>query len=313
MEIIDCHSHVASPRYIPDEFFDGWVDNVEANAGMQGEQQRAALTRMFRDINNDPLCDEYVAQMDAAGINRAVLLIIDFKYVYGEPFDDMVDIYAQHREILKRHPGRFICYAGVDPRRGAAGVELLEIGLKDFGFSGLKLYPPCGFSPSDRSLDPYYEICAQYQAPVLSHIGPTTPSLSFNFARPEGIDEAARRFPKVNFILGHAGSTHFRDAAILAEYRPNVFLDMSGFQAAARRGQFSELMRFHKDHGIINKILFGTDWPIHRLLGDQKKWVIEFKKLVTDGILSEKEMSNILGGTFKSLSRNSLKDLCHAE
>ncbi|HQV04723.1 MULTISPECIES: amidohydrolase family protein [unclassified Novosphingobium] len=306
MEVIDCHSHVASSRYIPDEFFDGWVDNILATSGSKDDRHGAALRQVFRKINEDPLCDEYVAQMDEAGIARAVLLIIDFKYVYGEPFDDMVEIYRRHREILERHPGRFICFAGVDPRRGRAGVELLELGIEQYGFSGLKLYPPCGFSPSDERLDPYYEVCAQYQLPVLSHIGPTTPSLSFNFARPEGIDEAARRFPQVKFVLGHAGSTHFRDAAVLAEYRPNVFLDMSGFQAAASRGRFDDLMRFHKENGILNKILFGTDWPIHRLLGAQKKWVDRFKQLCTDGILTQRELANIFGETFRSISPSSI-------
>jgi uncharacterized protein len=302
MEIIDCHAHVASSRYIPDAFFDGWIDNVEANTASHAPQHRAALAKMFKAINNDPLCDEFVAEMDEAGIARAVLLIIDFKYVYGEPFDDLLEIYALHRDVLDRHPGRFVCYAGVDPRRGQTGAALLEAGLRDFGFSGLKLYPPCGFSPSDEHLDPYYEVCAKYGVPVLSHIGPTTPALSFRYSRPDGLDDAARRFPNVNFILGHAGSTHYRDAAMMAEYRPNVFLDMSGFQAAARRGQFDDLMRFHKSHGIINKLLFGTDWPIHRMLGGQSKWVEEFDRLVGKKILTEGELERVMGGTFRSLS-----------
>lgn len=304
MDIVDCHSHVASSRYIPDAFFDGWVDNIEANTAAAPPRQREVLTRMFRAINDDPLCDEYVAQMDAAGISRAVLLIIDFKYVYGEPFEDMVAIYAAHRQVLDRHPGRFICYAGVDPRRGAAGVDLLEIGLRDYGFSGLKLYPPCGFDPSDPRLFPYYELCAARQAPVLSHVGPTTPTLSFRHARPEGMDEAARRFPKVNFILGHAGSTHYQDAALIAEYRPNVFLDLSGFQSATRRGGFQDLIRFHRNHGIVNKLLFGTDWPIHRLAGEQSKWTRAFHQLVEDEVLNEDELERIMHRNFKRISPN---------
>ena len=309
MEVIDCHSHVASARYIPDEFFDGWIDNVEANTASHTPQQRAILSKMFKAINDDPLCDEFVAQMDQAGIARAVLLIIDFKYVYGDPFDDLIEIYRLHSEVLSRHPGRFLCYAGVDPRRGLAGVEYLEIGLRDFGFSGLKLYPPCGFSPSDERLNPYYDVCAAYRVPVLSHIGPTTPALSFQYSRPDGIDDAARRFPGVNFILGHAGSTHYQDAALMAEYRPNVFLDVSGFQAAARRGQFDELIRFHKLHGIINKLLFGTDWPIHRMQGDQAKWVREFENLVSKKILTSRELERVMGGTFRSFSNlNCMED-----
>ncbi|AKJ29029.1 amidohydrolase family protein [Caldimonas brevitalea] len=307
MDIVDCHAHVASSRYIPDEFFDGWIENIEANALSMNVRQREVLANVFREINNDPMCDEYISQMDAAGIRRSVLLIIDFKYVYGEPFDDMLEIYRLHKEVVDRHPGRFICYAGVDPRRGQAGVDLLQTGIRDFGFEGLKLYPPCGFSPSDERLYPYYEVCEAYGVPVLSHIGPTTPSLSFSFSRPEGIDEAARRFPKVNFVLGHAGSTHYQEAAVLAEYRPNIFLDVSGFQAAARRGEFDALMSFHKKQGIVNKLLFGTDWPIHRLLGNQKKWVQEFIALQEKKILSTGELERIMAGNFNRIYTSRLR------
>ena len=107
---------------------------------------------MFRAANQDPGCDKLVAQMDQAGIAKTVLLIVDFGFAYPEQLDRLDDIYALHRDIMQRHPGRFIVFAGVDPRRGKAGVDILERALRDFGFRGFKIYPPCGYAPDARDM-----------------------------------------------------------------------------------------------------------------------------------------------------------------
>jgi predicted TIM-barrel fold metal-dependent hydrolase len=79
-------------------------------------------------------------------------------------------------------------------------------------------------------LDPYYEICAQRALPVLVHIGPTSPALSFEKTAPFDVDSAARRFPNVRFVLAHGAVAYVEEATMMCRYRPNVFLDISGFQ-----------------------------------------------------------------------------------
>ncbi|MET1253937.1 amidohydrolase family protein [Aliikangiella maris] len=293
--IFDCHAHVASNKVLPDRFFDGWVDNiVAAMPGKATDFQIAAIQRMFRELNADHDCSKFVAEMDDAGIDKAILLIIDFGFVYQGEADPIEDIYAIHRDIHKKYPGRFEIFTGVDPRRGREGVDTFEKSVRDWGFKGLKLYPPCGFSPSDERLFDYYEVCSKYNLPVLTHVGPTTPNLSFKHTGPNEIDEAAMRFPKVNFILGHAGTVRFEEAALIAEFRPNVFLDMSGFQTELRRDGFADIMRWHKKRGLIRKLLFGTDWPIHRFYGSQKKWVEAFDDLRDSDVINQQEYESIM-------------------
>jgi predicted TIM-barrel fold metal-dependent hydrolase len=43
----------------------------------------------------------------------------------------------------------------------------------------------------------------------------------------------------------------------------------------------------------VNKLLFGTDWPIHRLNGTQVNWVQAFLDAKEKGILSESELEKI--------------------
>jgi len=289
--IIDSHAHAATEQVLPVRFFDGWVDNLERLLPPDASPaQRASLTALFRRLNQDEGCDKLIAEMDRAGIAKTVLLIVDFGFAYPEERDRIEELYAMHRAIMARHPGRFIVFAGIDPRRGRAGLDLVERALRDWHFRGLKIYPPCGYSPSAQELYPFYEICQKYRVPVLSHIGPTSPTLSFKHTRPDDVEDAAFHFPGVNFILGHAGVVWRQEARMLAAYRPNVYLDLSGFQPAWRRGELGRILTEHKEAGLLRKLLFGTDWPIHRIYGGQAQWVEAFRDCASRGILTEEEL-----------------------
>jgi predicted TIM-barrel fold metal-dependent hydrolase len=190
---------------------------------------------------------------------------------------------------------RFVAFSNVDPRRGKEGLDLFEKAVREWGFCGMKLYPPCGYAPNDQALFPFYEICRQFHLPVLTHIGPTSSTLSFRNTQPWDVDDAAFQFPEVNFILGHAGVMHYEQAGLLAQYRPNVYLDLSGFQVAVNRHEFNAIMAWHISHGLTKKLLFGSDWPIYRFWGSQKYWVEALQQLHQQGTLSTEDRDAIMG------------------
>lgn len=86
------------------------------------------------------------------------------------------------QEITKEYP--IIPFLALDARRAdAAGSEnnLYELFLEAFTntetpFFGVKCYPALGFLPSDVRLDPIFEICAEFNIPVLTHCGGETVS-----------------------------------------------------------------------------------------------------------------------------------------
>jgi predicted TIM-barrel fold metal-dependent hydrolase len=253
------------------------------------------LTTMFKSKMQDPLCDGLVAEMAEAGIRKSVLLVADFSYALRDCKLTIEESFYKHREVLLRHPGKFEVFGGVDPRWGKDGLALFERSLADFGFRGFKIYPPCGFSPSDPALFPYYELCAQYQVPVLVHIGPTAPVLDFSVSSPFLIDTAARLFPSVNFILAHGAVSFVEECAMLCRFRPNVYLDISGYQATLGFDPSAGAVKNIISIGINHKVLFGTDWPVFRLQGKQKGFVdvlIKENGPLTD--LNEREKSLVL-------------------
>lgn len=271
---IDFHTHLATLDALPDIFFDGWRDNIRRLMPPDVPKiVRERVPARFGLGPEDPLGDRHVAEMDAAGVGLAVSLIIDFGLAFPGQVPELTELFAAHRAMAARHPGRFLVFAGVDPRRGAEGLELFERSLVEWGFRGLKLYPPCGFSPSDRRLDPFYALCAEHRAPVVIHTGPTTPKLSFAHTHPSDVDDAAWRFPGVDFVLAHGTVVHTEAASLLAEYRPNVYLDTSGFQSEHRRGRWGETLGRLKERGLLRKVLYGTDCPVHRQYGPQSTWI----------------------------------------
>lgn len=303
MKIVDCHCHIASEEHTPLSFIEGSVANMVAALSAQNVPVTAKkLTTMFMNKMQDPLCDSLVSEMLQAGISKSVLLIADFSYALKDCRQSIAESFARHREVLMRHPGKFEVFGGVDPRWGKDGIDLFERSLSEFGFRGFKVYPPCGFSPSDPSLFPYYELCGHYQVPVLLHIGPTSPVLDFSISNPFMLDEAARLFPSVNFILAHGAVSFVEECVMMCRFRPNVFLDISGYQATLGYDPAASAVKHVVSLGINHKVLFGTDFPVFRLQGEQKNFL---DPLTADGgalaELSERERGLILHGNIERL------------
>jgi hypothetical protein len=294
--IIDAHCHIASEEHTPRSFIDGAIANLVTALTAQGVRATPKqIAAMYQQKMQDPLCDELVAEMAEAGISKSILLIPDFTLALKDCSLTIEESFLRHRDVLLRHPGKFEVFGGVDPRWGKDGVALFERSLKEFGFRGFKVYPPCGYSPSDPGLFPFYELCAQYQVPVLLHIGPTSPALAFDTSNPFLLDEAARRFPTVNFILAHGSVNFAEECAMMCSHRPNVYLDISGYQSTLRADGTAKAVRTAVSRGINHKILFGTDWPVFRLQDTQQGFVSALTE--EDGALcelSDRERSFVL-------------------
>jgi predicted TIM-barrel fold metal-dependent hydrolase len=282
--IVDAHCHVSSQRYIPRQFLEGIAANMAAELDARGRSMpRDRLLRLVEEQHGDHHADRLVAEMDAAGIGRAVLLIVDFGLNMDTPATP-AEMAGAHDAIRRRHPGRFHVFMGVDPRRGAEGIELFEHTVTQYGFEGLKLYPACGFSASDPILDPYYEICRDRKLPVFLHTGPTVQTLDFRPAHPLEVDTAARRFPGVNFILGHGGVSHVATSGYLAQYRENVYLDIGGFGGGQFAGGWERHLRDLFRLKLNHKVVFGTDWPLNRMSGGLERLLPPF--LAPDGLFA---------------------------
>ncbi|MFJ5224060.1 amidohydrolase family protein [Streptomyces sp. NPDC088400] len=263
--VVDAQVQLGSQLAIPRDFLEYQADNAHHRMTSYGHSvRRERMLDRVLSVHQDDDADRLVAEMDEAGVDQAFLVIPDYSHVARCALTPP-ELAGHIDKVSRRHAGRFKVFWGVDPRGGQDGIDLFERCVTEYGFAGLKLYPLCGYSPSDRRLYPYFEVCALHGLPVLSHTGPGWGRLEFEYGTPLLLDTAARDFPQVNFILGHGGVTHVEEATYMCSHRPNVYLDISQFHsvlaADGRQAHLNRLFRL----GISHKILFGTCWPSYRL------------------------------------------------
>jgi len=114
---------------------------------------------------------------------------------------------------------------------------------------------------SHEYLNLYYAYCEKNNLPILFHTGPSIDRLDKEIADPRNIVTIAKNFPGCNFILAHAGfKLHDPDIQALLKI-PNVYFDISGFQSLEEEKRGPAIERIF-DERFVDKILFGSDWPL---------------------------------------------------
>lgn len=267
-KLIDGHCHLASLKATPREFFSGIASNMASAARARGNAiPKDAFVKILESQQDDDDGDQLVQAHRDANIDSSCLLAPDFSFAFGKT-PTYEAVIAEHIAVCKRHEGHFRLFAGIDPRWGKSAYLYFESVVKLGIVSGLKLYPPCGFSMSDPICFPLYEICGAYNIPVLYHSGPTSPTLSFRYCDAFDIDDASMQFKNVNFIAAHGAINLWQDHILLAKYRPNIYLDISGFLGFSTGPCWKEHLSHVFSCGVNHKIIFGTDWPVFRSKGN---------------------------------------------
>lgn len=300
--VIDFHAHVFARGWVPKRFFDGIAELAAASMQKKGMDACAVdIARMMADSDGDPHGDELIKEMDAAGIDKTVVLPIDYGIGLGEPDITIEELNHKYRDMADRHEGRLIWFAGIDPRREYA-VDLLKQ-LIDEGAQGLKLQQACGFYPTDKETYRLMQIMSDHELPVLFHCSHMIPPFKSKYCEPRYIDELSIDFPRLKIIAGHLGTAMaYREWVPILKTRNNVFGDISLWQEQAKRdiGKFCQAVRDLLDHVGYDKVLFGSDTPASRGQMSVADWVTLWQDLPEKsrgGVeFSEAEISGIMGG-----------------
>lgn len=277
MVIIDFHTHLMDEGFPPGPFWEGWVRVGAVLSGRPPEVLRERVKEMW-DISGEKL----VREMDEAGIDKAVIIALDWGMHpgIGEGKYSLEELHNILAGAVKAYPDRFILFASIDPRRANA-ASWLERAVKEYGARGFKLHPAVGFYPNDRMVYPLYRKAAQLDIPVMIHTGPETPPLYSKYCLPVYVDDVATDFPDLTLIMAHSGLGWWEEAASVAAMKPNVYLDLAGWQPRLRRNplDFYRTVRNILDTVGASRVLFGSDWPVLKLLVSEARWVQAFQQL----------------------------------
>ena len=208
--------------------------------------------------------DELIARMDAAGIEKALLLCTRTGSKY-HGFSNQLS-YEYVADIVQKYPDRFRALAGLDPWEGMEGVRNLEHAVKELGFVGAHLYPHWfRMAPDHRKYYPFYAKCIELDIPIQMQVGHcliyrdpgTMPPLE-SVGRPILLDTIACDLPELKLIGIHTGWPWVEEMISVAWKHPNVYI---GSDAYAPSHWKPEFVQFINTWGR-DKVIFGTDFPV---------------------------------------------------
>ncbi len=246
--IIDVHRHMWSADQRHPETFAGdprWAGSEPSDF----DWRRAAR--------------EIVEEMDGASVDVSVIIVADFAKRFGEPSVSIEEENEMLVSAQEMYPERLIAFYGIDPQRPEAAKKF-EAAVKAGKVSGIKLHPTTGYYPGDKSCYELYEICAANGLPVLFHSGPGFhPLLIGKSAHPLEFDRVAADFPKVDMILGHAGGDWWEDCIVVAKAHPNLYLEISEWQAKFKsdgEGTVRAVDKMIRGVGA-ERVMWASDFP----------------------------------------------------
>ncbi len=283
--IIDCHVHLYPPEVAVDPR--GW-------SASRGERHWAELAAPLSgpSLQGWPDVDTLLADMDAAGVEQAVLL-----GWYWEHQDTCIEQNNWHLEWVKRHPDRLRAFATVQPRAGAAAADELQRAV-EAGLCGLGELSPAaqGFSLEDPGWMAVVERAVSLEVPVNLHVNEPVGRRHPGRLQ-ESLDDLvglAERFPNLKLILAHWGGLlpFFELNRWVGGRIRNVYYDT----AASPLLYDKEIFRAVIDRIGPERVLYGSDYPLR--LYPREQSAPDFRRFLRDiesAGLTDEEKRLVLG------------------
>lgn len=188
--------------------------------------------------------DQVLAEMDANGIARSLLLPLDGFFVDWERDNDRV------AEAVARYPRRFAGLGTCTPRSLDNAVRELRRCVAETNLIGMKFHPWLqAFSPLEASFRTLAEEANALKTLFFFHDG--TPP----YTEPFQIAEIARANPELTIVMGHTGLNDlWRESLLAARKYDNIWLCFCGCPFWGMREVTKQM------NG--ERIVWGSDYPL---------------------------------------------------
>ena len=150
----------------------------------------------------------------------------------------------------------------------ASYLEKIRKRISEGKIIGIKLYPGYEpFYPHDPKYKNVYNICEEFDIPVMFHSGDVMEKGYLRYAQPLHVDEVASARPNLKIIICHMGNPWTLDTAAVTFKNENVYADMAGlFYQRLDNGMKlfleNKIEEFVRWNARGEKLIFGSDWPI---------------------------------------------------
>jgi uncharacterized protein len=256
MAVSDAHVHFFSRR-----FFDSLAKQSGVLEPRNSTADGVAQTLEWELPTADPveLAKRWAAELDDHGVSRAAVIA-------SIPGDEGSVALA-----VKACPERFFAYAMFNPLEPDAGARAHS--AFESGINALCLFPAMHrFSMHDECIAPVLEIAASRpHRAIFVHCGVLTVGVrkklglaspfDMRYSNPLDLHAIALRYPKLPFIVPHFGAGYFREALMLVDLCPNIYLDTSSTNSWTGYEELNLPAVFRRALAVAGpgRLLFGTD------------------------------------------------------
>jgi predicted TIM-barrel fold metal-dependent hydrolase len=254
MNTHDVHIHFFSPRFF---------EVLAEQKGVETDNPVAHIANLLgweAPESPEQLAERWVEELDRHQVGRAALIAS----VPGD--EDSVG------KAVARYPERFVGFFMLDPTREGA-VDVTQRALNELGLRCVCLFPAMHhYRVHDEGVLPIFEAAALAKAAVFVHCGVLKvgvrkkldiPSrFNMRYGNPLDLHAVALAFPRLPIIIPHFGAGMFREALMVADVCPNIYLDTSSSNKWIKyhpgltlEGAFSQALAVAGP----NRLVFGTD------------------------------------------------------
>ena len=244
--IIDFHTHIVPP----------WIK--------ERRQEYLGRDPLFDHLYSNPkaklaTADDLIASMDEEGIDISVALNIG--WISHELCQETNDYIM---EAVSHYPKRLVGFCAIQPKAGDVAIAELERcakgGLRGIGelrpdVQGFDLGDEATMAPIVKAANRHGMILLTHSSEPVGHQyagkGEVTPDILYRFIG---------RFPQIPFVCAHwgGGLPFYALMPEVASALQNVFFDTAATPFLYR----PEIFRYIADIAGVDKILFGTDYPL---------------------------------------------------
>lgn len=283
LAVSDAHVHFFSHRFF----------QALAGAGQDVPALQPKLGWQLPPVDPAALAETWATELNRHGITRAAIIA-------SAPGDE-----ASVLAAANAFPNRFLPYAMVDPAAENASVAP--------GLKAVCLFPAMHrFSLHDPRALRIVELAAAQRSAVFVHCGVLTvgvrkklglPSpFDMRFSNPLDLHAVALRHPRTPFVVPHFGAGFLREALMLADLCPNVYLDTSSSNSWMRYEGLDLKSVFRRALDLVGpgRLLFGSDSSFFPRGWNASVWEMQVEVLRELG-LSKPDAARIFGENLESI------------
>lgn len=293
----DCHCHFFSPTFF---------ERLAREKGLQ--DARNAVEEMIRSLGweapqtPEALAQRWVRELDSNQVDRAALIA-------SVPGDEESVAVA-----VAQHPERFVGFFMVNPTQ-AKTVERIRWAVGELGLRCICLFPAMHrfHVYEDKAIEVFEAAASLDEVVVFVHCGVLSlgvrkklglsSQFAMRFSSPLDLHSVALSYPELPMIIPHFGAGLLREALMVADLCPNIYLDTSSSNSWIKYHPSLNLEDvFRQALEVVgpDRLLFGTDSSFFPRGWQRRVWEDQVAVLERIGV-DDPTKEKFFSGTFNRL------------